>query len=180
MRKEKFQLNRKKLRTGRKMQIWISITIIAVTTAILFSCRKSENDTNKTSMTSLFKKQGELTIVRSNGDTIITIDIEIADDESKREIGLMGRTIIGEREGMLFVFEEEHYASFWMRNTILPLDIIFIDKTGRIITIHKNTKPFSDDNYSSTGLALLVLEVNAGLTDKYGIKEGDRISWKTF
>ena len=65
-----------------------------------------------------------------------------------------------------------------MRNCPLSLDMIFINKQGKIVTIHKNTKPFSDDSYSATAMTLFVLEVNAGFTEKYGIKEGDMVSWK--
>jgi uncharacterized membrane protein (UPF0127 family) len=79
---------------------------------------------------------------------------------------------------MLFISEKEYMATFWMRNCILPLDMIFIDKFGEIVTICKNTTPFSDQTYSATAPTLFVVEVNAGFTDKYGIKEGDRISWK--
>ena len=106
------------------------------------------------------------------------MDIEIADDDSKREVGLMGRPVMEERQGMLFVFDEEIMASFWMKNTILPLDIIFINKFGEIVTICKNTTPFSEQAYPATAMTLFVLEVNAGFTDKYGIKDGDRITWK--
>jgi uncharacterized membrane protein (UPF0127 family) len=64
-----------------------------------------------------------------------------------------------------------------MRNTFIPLDMLFIDSSKQVITIRKNTRPLSDTSYSSTGPAQYVLEVNAGFTDKYGIKEGDIISF---
>ena len=168
----------RKISKERKMQVGISFAVVIIALTIIFSTKQTVKDTTGTQVASNFKKQGELTISKQDGKPIVTIDIEIADDDSKREIGLMGRPVMGEREGMLFIFEEEHIASFWMRNTILPLDMIFIDKTGKIITIHKNTKPFSDDTYTASGLTLFVLEVNAGFTDKYEIKEGDRINWK--
>jgi uncharacterized protein len=161
----------------RRMQIGISFTVIALALVIIFMPKKAAQDTS-TSSAPTFKKQGELTLTHSDGKPIVSLDIEIADDEAKREVGMMGRPTMEERQGMLFVFEEEFYASFWMRNTILSLDMIFINKQGKIITIHKNTKPFSDDSYSATGLTLFVLEVNAGFADKYGIKEGDIMSWK--
>ena len=129
-------------------------------------------------MAPAFKKQGELTLAKSNGTSIVIIDIEIADDDAKREVGLMGRPVMEERQGMLFVYDEEQIASFWMRNTILSLDMIFINNQGEIVTIHKNTKPFSDDSYTATGMTMFILEVNAGFADKYGLKEGDRVTWK--
>ena len=68
----------------------------------------------------MFKKQGECTIVDRENKPKVSIDIEIADDENKREVGLMGRPVMGEHEGMLFVYEQENMDSFWMKNTILP------------------------------------------------------------
>jgi uncharacterized membrane protein (UPF0127 family) len=167
-----------KPKSRRRMQIGISFTVIVIALVIIFMSKKTENHTSASTAAPMFKKQGELTLTKSNDKPIVSIDIEIADDESKREIGMMGRPVMGEREGMLFIFEEEQMASFWMKNCILPLDMIFINKLGEIITIHKNTSPFSEQTYAATGLTLFVLEVNAGFTDKYGIKEGDRISWK--
>jgi uncharacterized protein len=167
----------KKPKSRRRMQIGISFMAVAIALVIIFIPKKMENHTSD-SNTPKFIKQGELTLTNSKGNPIVSIDIEIADNEAKREVGMMGRTEMEERQGMLFVFEEEFIASFWMRNTILSLDMIFANKQGKIVTIHKNTKPFSDDNYSATGLTLYVLEVNAGFTDKYGIKEGDMITWK--
>jgi uncharacterized protein len=76
------------------------------------------------------------------------------------------------------VFQEEYRASFWMKNTILSLDMIFINARGEIITIHKNAVPFSEQSYTATGMTLFVLEVNAGFCDKFGILEGDRMTWK--
>jgi uncharacterized membrane protein (UPF0127 family) len=167
-----------KPKSRRRMQIGISFTIIVVALVVIFMPKKIENHTSASTAAPMFKKQGELTLTKSNDKPIVSIDIEIADDDAKREVGLMGRPVMEERQGMLFIFEEEHLESFWMRNTILPLDMIFINKQGKIVTIHKNTKPFSDDSYPANALTMFVLEVNAGFTDKYGIKEGDMVSWK--
>ena len=167
-----------KPKSRRRMHIGISFSVIVIALIIIFMPKKTANDTSQSPIAPMFEKQGELTFTKQNGKSIVSIDIEIADDDSKREIGMMGRAVMEERQGMLFIFEEEYMASFWMRNTILPLDMIFINKLGEIVTICKNTKPFSDQYYSATAPTLLVLEVNAGFTDKYGIKEGDRISWK--
>ena len=160
------------------MQLGISFTVIVIALAIIFMPKKIAQDTSTAAATPTFKKQGEVTFTKGDDKPIVSIDIEIADDDAKREVGMMGRPVMEERQGMLFVFDEEFLASFWMRNTILSLDMIFINKQGKIVTIHKNTKPFSDDSYSATAMTLFVLEVNAGFTDKYGIKEGDMVSWK--
>jgi uncharacterized protein len=164
--------------SNKKMRFGILFAVIATSLILIFMPKKIAQDTATAPIAPQFKKQGSLTVSSKEDKPIVSLAIEIADDDSKRELGLMGRPMMGEREGMLFIFEEEHMASFWMKNTILPLDMLFIDKHGSIVTICKNTKPFSEESYSATALTLLVLEVNAGFTDTYGIKEGDRISWK--
>lgn len=166
-------------RTGllRRGRIWMIalVLVIVVGAILLFKRNRAENDM---SFAPTFKKHGELTFVNRNDKPIVKIDIEIADDESKREVGMMGRRSMDERQGMLFILDQEQLASFWMKNTIIPLDMFFVSKQGEIVTICKNTTPFSEQSYSATAPALLVLEVNAGFADKFGLKEGDRISWK--
>lgn len=162
----------------RKRILLISMGIAGIVLLIFLLSTKTNNHMQSSNSGPKFKKQGELTLTKSNGSSIVTIDIEIADNDSKREVGMMDRTTMDEKQGMLFVFDEEYRGAFWMRNTILSLDIIFINQQGEIITIHKNTKPLSDDTYAPSGIAWYVLEVNAGFSETYGLKEGDRMSWK--
>jgi uncharacterized protein len=162
----------------RLLQLGIFFAVIAIALIMIFMPKKTGTDKSAPPIAPSFTKQGECTITNRDGTLIISIDIEIAAEDYKREIGLMGRPVMDERQGMLFVFDQEQMASFWMKNTILPLDMIFINKLGEIVTICKNTTPFSEQSYAATAMTLLVLEVNAGFTDKYGVKEGDRISWK--
>lgn len=124
-----------------------------------------------------FKKEGLLTIVDSLGVEIAKVDIEIADTDYERTLGLMYRQTMAENEGMLFIFPDEEIRSFWMKNTILPLDMLFINSERRIVTIHKNTTPYSEQSYRSTQPAKYVLELNAGYCDLKGIKTGDMIRW---
>ncbi len=160
------------------MQIGISVATIAIALIIIFMPKKTATDTSASPAAPMFKKQGECTLMTRDEKPIVSIDIEIADDDSKREVGMMGRAVMEEHQGMLIVFEQEFMASFWMKNCILSLDMVFINKSGEIVTICKNTTPFSEQAYAATEMTLFVLEVNAGFADKYGIKEGDRISWK--
>jgi uncharacterized membrane protein (UPF0127 family) len=83
-----------------------------------------------------------------------------------------------EDRGMFFIFPNERRQSFWMRNTQLALDMFFVNSKNEIVTIHKNTTPFSDQSYASTAPAIYVIEVVAGFTDKYNIREGDKIVWR--
>jgi hypothetical protein len=171
------QHNDTKSKSRRRMQRGISGAVIAIVLLIIFMPKKTTNDSTASPIAPMFKKQGECTIANRVDKSIVSIDIEIADDDSKREVGMMGRPTMEEHQGMLFVFEQEQMASFWMKNCPLSLDMIFINKLGEIVTICRNTTPFSEQAYPATALTLFVLEVNAGFTDKYGIKEGDRMNW---
>ena len=125
-----------------------------------------------------FKKEGELEFLKKDRKTVITkIDIEIADNTQERMQGLMYRKSMDENKGMLFVFQEYEQQGFYMRNTIMPLDIIFLDSSKQVIKIHKNTTPFSETTLPSGKPSMYVVEVNAGYTDKYNIKDGDKIKF---
>jgi len=124
-----------------------------------------------------FKKEGELTFYSENNEQLVRIDIEIADNEYERQLGVMKRKTMKEKEGMLFIFPDETMRSFWMRNTFISLDMIFVNANKEIVTIHKNTRTVSDQSYPSSAPAIYVVEVVSGFTDKFNIKEGDKISW---
>ena len=124
-----------------------------------------------------FKKEGELQFLKKDGSLIEKIDIEVADNEPERRQGLMYRRTMDENRGMLFIFPQEELQDFWMKNTIMSLDIIYVNKNKEIVKIHKNTIPFSEASVPSIKPAIYVVEVNAGHTDKLGIKEGDRIEF---
>ena len=107
-----------------------------------------------------------------NGKNPIKINAEIADDNEERTRGLMFRKILDENSGMLFVFDDEDFQTFWMKNTLIPLDIIFIDKNFRIVDI-KNAAPCEKDPcsmYQSSMPAKYVLEVNSRFSDKNNIR----------
>ena len=126
-----------------------------------------------------FQKEGELYFQNpSTGKAISKIDIEKADTEVDRQFGLMFRKSMPEDEGMLFLFETSEQQSFWMRNTYIPLDIMFVDENGVITTIHENVKTQSDASLPSNGPAKYVVEVNGGYAQRHGIKLGDKISWQ--
>ncbi|GMU90297.1 MAG: hypothetical protein AMXMBFR49_25020 [Chlorobiota bacterium] len=125
-----------------------------------------------------FTKEGTVTISDSTGKPRITIDAEFADTEYDRQRGLMFRRSMKENQGMLFFFPVEEMQSFWMRNTYISLDMLFIDANRRVVTIHRSTKTLSDQSYPSTKPAKYVLEVVAGFCDKHGVVEGDVVGWK--
>jgi uncharacterized protein len=125
-----------------------------------------------------FTKHGELTFQSSDRIYIDTIDIEFADNDYERSQGLMYRTEMEENQGMLFVFPYEESQSFFMKNTIISLDMIFINSNLEIVTIHKNTVPYSLESSASTAPAQYVLETIAGYTEKYNINVGDKVIFR--
>jgi uncharacterized protein len=101
--------------------------------------------------------------------------VDIADDEAERETGLMYRQNLNSDQGMLFLFPDVAERSFWMKNTVIPLDIIYISPTGSIVSIQKNAIPQDLTPLRSFGAAVAVLEVKGGLSDQLGIKPGDKV-----
>ncbi len=127
----------------------------------------------------VFRKDGELSFKNEKANKLISIiNIEVADNDAEREQGLMYRDSMAENIGMLFLMDKEEPQVFWMKNTIMPLDIMFADSSHRIVSVHKNCKPYSLDQIPSEKPALYVVEVNAGYSSKYGIKVGDLISFQ--
>ncbi|MBU0475748.1 MAG: DUF192 domain-containing protein [Bacteroidetes bacterium] len=175
-------MNRKKISKKNGFSKIISgIVIIAfILFMVLYNLPKTpksgNNSVKKSSIK--FQKDGELTFQSADEKYISMIDIEIADDDNKRTTGLMDRLSMEEKQGMLFVFPHESFQSFWMKNTVISLDIIFVDRNNEIVTIHKNTVPFDTSQYQSTKPASQVVEVIAGYTDLYNINIGDKIVWR--
>lgn len=161
-----------------KKVYYISAAVIAAAIIILFVYPGILNKENNEEVYYMFKKEGELTLSDSSNVLKAKIDIEIADTDYERQLGLMKRVSMEEKQGMLFIFPSEAMQSFWMRNTLISLDMLFINENKKIVTIHKNTKILSDQSYPSSAPAKYVLETIAGFTDKFGINVGDVINWK--
>ena len=102
--------------------------------------------------------------------------VEIADTEAAREKGLMYRKSLPPGQGMLFDFHSDQPVRFWMKNTYIPLDMIFIRSDGRILNIAENTTPMSENEVPSAGPVKAVLEVRGGTARKLGIAPGDRVA----
>lgn len=124
-----------------------------------------------------FTKEGELRIER-DGQLLLALDIEIADTREDITQGMMYRTQMAENRGMLFLMEDTKIQSFWMLNTLIPLDIIFLGEDRRIINIAADTPPKSIESVSSTAPARYVLEINGGYAAKKGLQPGDLVSWE--
>jgi uncharacterized protein len=124
-----------------------------------------------------FVKEGDLTFLTELDKPITDIVIEVADDDASRQQGLMNRSFMGNNQGMLFIFDVEEPQAFWMRNTIIPLDIIYVNKNMEIVSIQENAQPLNDRSLPSKGAALYVVEVNAGFCVQYGITAGCKIKF---
>ncbi len=103
--------------------------------------------------------------------------VEVARSEPEQEKGLMFRTSMGADEGMIFPMNPVRYASFWMKNTVIPLDIIYIGADHRILNVAANAVPYSETPLYSEGRAAGVLELNGGRAAQLGIGKGDLVSW---
>src|SRR6056297_1244673 len=124
-----------------------------------------------------FRKDGTLTFLRENGDEIVTIDIEIAQGDSATQRGMMQRTSLPDRSGMLFLMPRVERHGFWMANTPLSLDITFVTPDSTVINTAKYTVPYSTKSVYAEAPASFIVETQAGFTDTWGITTGDRIRW---
>lgn len=119
-----------------------------------------------------------MTIATAGG--IRTFQVEIADTEAERAQGLMYRRSMGPDDGMLFDFQSEKQNYFWMKNTYIPLDMLFISQDGTIAAIASDTTPLSEDPVGPGVPTLAVLELNAGRAAELGIRPGDKARHRIF
>jgi uncharacterized membrane protein (UPF0127 family) len=118
-----------------------------------------------------------LTIQTARGP--VRLKVQVAADGASREKGLMFVRRMGADEGMIFDFHQPQDVSFWMRNTYIPLDLLFVQADGRILTIAGNAPPCDDGQIPSGGPVRTVIELNAGAADRLGIRPGDRVVGQT-
>lgn len=142
------------------------------------SCKEEPKKVVKTEPIA-FTKEGELTITKQKVDTLITkLDIEFAETEYETQTGLMYRDKMANNQGMLFIFPDERMHSFYMKNTEIPLDIIYIKSDLTIASFQENAQPMNETGLSSQVPVQYVLEVNAGLAQKWLLEVGDKISYR--
>jgi uncharacterized membrane protein (UPF0127 family) len=115
-----------------------------------------------------------------DGSTRAVVKVEVVNTPSTREFGLMYRKHLDEDAGMIFVFPAADHLSFWMKNTVIPLDMIFADARGKIVGVVQNAEPFSERPLSVEGDSLYVLEVNGGFTQRNHVQAGDAMKFLGF
>lgn len=154
--------------------MWRNLTA-SLLLCIILSCKgKDKKDLTETKMT--FNKEATGAIYR--GDTLIVGDlqIEVADTPFERQTGLMYRETMEIKQGMWFVFEEEEPRYFYMKNTLIPLDLFYADKDKKIVSIIRNAQPLNKASLPSEYPAMYVLELNGGSADRWDIRVNDSIS----
>ncbi|MCJ2187849.1 DUF192 domain-containing protein [Novosphingobium beihaiensis] len=114
----------------------------------------------------------------TSGGKVHRFRVEVASSAEEQAKGLMFRTEMGADEGMIFPEEHPRRAAFWMRNTVIPLDIIYIGTDHRILNIAANAVPYDETPLPSAGLASAVLELNGGRAAELGINPGDTVNWQ--
>lgn len=161
------------------MKIKWMMAVLTVVVLQSFGCKDTSEKKVLTKEVT-FEKEGELRLLKASNDSLVaTLDIEIADDEYETQTGLMYRNSMLANQGMLFIFEDEIRRSFYMKNTEFALDIIYLNGNKEIVSIQKNAKPFDKSSLPSEAPAKYVLEINAGLSDQWGIEAGDKIEFST-
>ncbi len=154
--------------------------IISIFLAVLSCSSNHNNQTLKKNQNReiSFKKDLEVKIINpENNKLIAQFDTELADDEYERQTGLMYRKNMNENQAMLFVFDDEAPRYFYMKNTYLPLDIIYINKNKEIVSWAENAKPLDETSLPSKLPAQYVLEIKGGLIEKLGIKKGMKVDF---
>lgn len=144
---------------------------------VLVGCGADENELPTIRTDAEFRKDGTLSFLTPSGDTLTTIDVEIAETDEARTRGLMGRRSLPSRSGMFFIMDDVDTTGFWMRNTPLPLDIMFVAPDSHVINIVKRTTPFSQAVIRPKAPKKFVVEVRAGFADRAGITDSMRITW---
>jgi uncharacterized membrane protein (UPF0127 family) len=124
-----------------------------------------------------FVKEGGLQFFK-DGNITVAIDIEVANTAKEIEQGLMYRQKMDQNKGMLFIFPGMQPRAFWMKNTLMSLDIIYVDTEKTIVSIQKNAVPLSKQTLPSDGPAQYVIEVNAGFANTHGLVPGDKIDFQ--
>lgn len=119
-------------------------------------------------------------VIETAGGTKHKFTVEVADNDERRAYGLMNRDSMPADHGMIFDFKVDRGVAMWMRNTRIPLDMLFIDRTGRVVNIRERAIPFDETSIPSDGPVRSVLELNGGAVSRLGIKPGDRVRHAIF
>lgn len=155
-----------------------TIVCLGICCFLLQSCDRAKSKSPVVKQEVTFTKEANLKISKATGEIVKELEIEIADNEYETQTGLMYRKSMAENRGMLFVFPDNRERFFYMKNTEIQLDLIYIGEDLKIVSFQKNAQPFSEASLPSQVPAKYVLEINGGLSEKWGLDVGDSISFK--
>lgn len=155
-------------------KVFLLLSLLALTFCSSPEEEKADSASDDPARTLNFTRT--VSFLNSTGDTLTTIKAAVADTDSERSQGLMDVRNLPESRGMLFIFEENAPRSFWMANTPLPLDIMFVNADKKIVRIHHSTQPFSNRSLESGKPAKYVIETNAGFSIAHDIQEGMQVA----
>ena len=171
--------NKRKIRKNKWVRLLVLLGIFVAVLFLIFNPFLPNKNQTSNRIELKFTKEGELSFFDKQNDEIITtIDIEIAEDDYERSLGLMYRYSMSDSIGMLFIMEEEVPQSFWMKDTYISLDIMYLNKDFEIVKIQKYTQPFSEQSIPSIEKAKYVIEVVGGFCDTKNINEGDFVKYE--
>ncbi len=157
--------------TNRPIHNWLKINKVLLVGTVLFSAMLFSG------CGSLFQSS-EPRVILHTGKGDFTVNIEVADTFDLRKRGLMFRPSLPEDRGMFFIFDREQPLNFWMKNTLITLDMVFIDANYKVINIVKNAPPCEQKecpSYSAAAKGQYVLEINGNASEKYGLAKGDKV-----
>ena len=156
----------------------INLILLLLCLTLCYSCKKEAPNLEPEKLKYTFRHDGSLEVFGKDNKLKTTFRIEIVESEEEVTRGMKYRDSMDDDTGMLFVFGAPDIYDFWMQDTYLPLDMLFIASDGTINEIHENAVPFSEERIHPTQIHLYVLEIKAGLAKKLNIASGDRIIWK--
>lgn len=155
-----------------------AIVCLTICFFVLQSCDRSKSKAPVIKQEVTFTKEAKLQIIKATGEIAKELEIEIADNEYETQTGLMYRKSMAENRGMLFVFPDSRERFFYMKNTEFALDLIYIGEDLKIVSFQENAQPFNEASLPSQVPAKYVLEINSGLSEKWGLDVGDSISFE--
>lgn len=166
-------MGRKPTHLSPKIIILATLALVIAFLALMFTVPSAHNFS--------VNREGLVTFLGLSGPAVL--HVELADSPQEHSQGLMYREQLSPGEGMLFIFEGDSLRSFWMKNTLIPLDMIFINSSLGIVSVHKDVPPCATPScptYGSGSPAMYVVEANAGFSSAFGIKPGQSVSISLF
>ena len=145
---------------------------------IMFCACKNEQTNTVKPIEINFNKEAEFVFIKGN-DTLVNLDVELAESDYEHQTGLMHRDSMNLKQGMLFIYKDERpRPTFYMKNTQIPLDLIYINSDHQVVEINKNAKPYDENPIGAKQPAQYVLEVNAGFANQFNITDSLRVSFR--